>query len=94
MTLRRTKEDFAKAMRYLVDVLYPAPRVELVNLVMDNLNTHTTDTLIEIFGKSEGGSHSSATDVALYATACLLDQYRRDGVQCHDLAVFGSPHPG
>lgn len=53
VTLRRTKEDFAKAMRYLVDVLYPAPRVEQIDLVTDNLNTHTPDTLIEIFGKPE-----------------------------------------
>lgn len=53
VTLRRTKEDFAKAMRYLVDVLYPAPQVERIDLVIDNLNTHTTDTLIEIFGKPE-----------------------------------------
>jgi DDE superfamily endonuclease len=53
VTLRRTKDDFAKAMRYLVDVMYPAPRVERIDLVMDNLNTHTTDTLIEIFGKPE-----------------------------------------
>jgi len=53
VTLRRTKEDFAKAMRYLVDVVYPAPRVEGIDLVIDNLNTHTADTLIEIFGKPE-----------------------------------------
>lgn len=53
VTLRRTKEDFAKAMRYLVDVLYPAPRVEHIHLVLDNLNTHTPDTLIEICGKAE-----------------------------------------
>ena len=53
VTLRRTKEDFAKAMCYMADVLYPAPRVEQIHLVIDNLNTHTTDTLIEIFGKPE-----------------------------------------
>lgn len=51
ITRRRTKEDWAKAMRYLVDELYPdAP---LIDLVHDNLNTHTTQTLIEIFGKAE-----------------------------------------
>lgn len=53
VTLQRTKLEFAKAMRYLVDVLYPAPGVERIDLVLDNLNTHTTDTLIEIFGKPE-----------------------------------------
>jgi len=51
ITRRRTKEDWAKAMRYLVDELYPdAP---LIDLVYDNLNTHTIHTLIEIFGKAE-----------------------------------------
>jgi hypothetical protein len=53
VALRRTKEDFAKAMRYMANVLYPAPQVERIDLVIDNLNTHTTDTLIEIFGKLE-----------------------------------------
>lgn len=51
LTRRRAKEDWAKAMRYLVDELYPdAP---LIDLVYDNLNTHTVHALIEIFGKRE-----------------------------------------
>ena len=38
-------------MRYLVDDLYPdAP---LIDVVLDNLNTHTADVLSEIFGKVE-----------------------------------------
>lgn len=51
VTRHRTKEDLAKAMRYLVDILYPD--VPVIDLVWDNLNTHATDTLIEIFGKTE-----------------------------------------
>ncbi len=51
ITRRRTKEDFAKAARYLVDVLYP--RAALIDFVSDNLNTHTANTVIEIFGKTE-----------------------------------------
>jgi DDE superfamily endonuclease len=51
VTRRRTKEDWAKAMRYLVDDLYPA--AERIDLVLDNLNTHTDEVLIEIFGKGE-----------------------------------------
>ena len=51
VTRRRTKEDLAKALRYLVDVLYPDAPV--IDLVWDNLNTHAADTLIEIFGKAE-----------------------------------------
>lgn len=51
VTCHCTKEDWAKAMRYLVDELYPeAPRIDVV---LDNLNTHTEVVLIEIFGKAE-----------------------------------------
>lgn len=51
VTRHRTKEDFAKAMRYLVDELYPD--VQRIDLVLDQLNTHNAETLIEIFGKAE-----------------------------------------
>ncbi len=51
LTRRRTKEDWAKAIRYLVDELYPDASV--IDLVYDNLNTHAVNTLIEIFGKAE-----------------------------------------
>lgn len=51
VTRRRTKEDFAKAMRYLVDEIYP--QVDRIDVVLDQLNTHTADSLIEIFGKAE-----------------------------------------
>jgi hypothetical protein len=51
VTLRRTKEDWAKAMRYLVDELYP--QAVRIDVVLDNLNTHTDEALIEIFGKAE-----------------------------------------
>ncbi len=51
VTQRRTKEDFAKAMRYLVDEMYP--QVPIIDIVLDQLNTHAPETLIEIFGKAE-----------------------------------------
>lgn len=51
VTLRRTKEDWAKAIRYLVDELYPT--AERIEVVLDNLNTHHYEALIEIFGKAE-----------------------------------------
>ncbi len=50
VTRRRTKEDFAKAMRYLVDAMYP--QAQAIDVVLDNLNTHGAETLIEIFGKA------------------------------------------
>ena len=51
VTRRRTKQDFALAMRYLVDELYP--QAEWIDLVMDNLNTHHYHSLVEFFGKQE-----------------------------------------
>lgn len=51
VTDRRTKIDFAQLMRYLVDVLYP--EAEYIDLVLDNLNTHHSDSLVEAFGKCE-----------------------------------------
>ena len=51
VTMRRTKQDFAFVMRYLVDVLYP--EAEYIDVVMDNLNTHRYDSLVEFFGKCE-----------------------------------------
>lgn len=51
VTKQRKKQDFAYAMRYLVDVLYP--HAKCIDVVLDNLNTHTYHALIEIFGKQE-----------------------------------------
>jgi hypothetical protein len=48
LTKRRTKADFAHAVRYLVDVLYP--NAKCIELVLDNLNTHTYQALVETFG--------------------------------------------
>jgi hypothetical protein len=51
VTRRRTKRDFAYAMRYLVDELYPD--ADCIDVVLDNLNTHTFLALVETFGKTE-----------------------------------------
>ncbi len=51
LTKRRTKADFAHAVRYLADVLYP--NAECIELVLDNLNTHTYEALVETFGLVE-----------------------------------------
>jgi hypothetical protein len=53
ITLRRTKEDFAKCIRYLVNVIHP--HAECIHIILDNLNTHHANTLIEIFGMPEAG---------------------------------------
>jgi DDE superfamily endonuclease len=51
VTRRRTKLDWAFAMRYLADELHP--EAPWIDVVLDNLNTHKPDVLIEIFGKAE-----------------------------------------
>jgi transposase len=51
VTRQRGKHDFAHAMRYLVDVLYPDAAI--IDVVLDNLNTHTYLALVETFGKIE-----------------------------------------
>ncbi len=51
VTKQRKKEQFAYAMRYLVDILYPD--AECIDVVMDNLNTHHYHSLVEFFGKAE-----------------------------------------
>lgn len=51
VTNRRTKQDFAFAMRYLVDVIHP--EAACIDVVMDNLNTHHYHSLVEFFGKRE-----------------------------------------
>jgi hypothetical protein len=47
VTERRTDQDFARQMRWLVDVAYPD--AECIDLIMDNLNTHKPASLYETF---------------------------------------------
>ena len=51
VTEHRTKVDFAYQMRWLVDVAYPD--AECIDVVLDNLNTHTYGALYEAFEPAE-----------------------------------------
>ena len=51
MTQRRTMQDFAHQMRWLVDEAYPETSV--VRVLMDNLNTHRPASLYETFPAAE-----------------------------------------
>jgi DDE superfamily endonuclease len=51
VTRRRTKHDFAQAMKDLVDVHFPT--APLIQVVLDNLNTHTPASLYEAFEPEE-----------------------------------------
>ena len=51
VTERRTKLDFAQQMRWLVDIAFPD--AECIEVVLDNLNTHTYAALYEAFEPAE-----------------------------------------
>ena len=51
VTQRRTIEDFAHQMRWLVDEAYP--EVHVIRLVLDNLNTHRVASLYQTFPAEE-----------------------------------------
>ena len=51
VTQRRTMQDFAHQMRWLVDGAYP--EISVVRVVLDNLNTHRTASLYETFPPAE-----------------------------------------
>lgn len=51
VTARRTRVDWATAIRELVDVHYPEARK--IRLVLDNLNTHVGGSLYEAFAPAE-----------------------------------------
>jgi hypothetical protein len=47
VSARRTKLDFARRMKHLVDECFPD--AEVIDVVLDNLNTHTKGALYEAF---------------------------------------------
>jgi hypothetical protein len=51
VTSRRTKRDFAKFIKHIVDRVYPD--VERIRLVVDNLNTHNASALFETYAPEE-----------------------------------------
>jgi DDE superfamily endonuclease len=51
VTERRTMQDFAHQMKWLVDERYP--EAEVIRIVLDNLNTHKPASLYETFAPAE-----------------------------------------
>jgi len=51
VTERRTMQDFAQQMKWLVDEKYP--EAEIIRVVLDNLNTHKPASLYETFEPAE-----------------------------------------
>ena len=67
VTERRTMQDFAQQMRWLVDEAYP--EVPVVRLVLDNLNTHRTASLYETFPAAEARWIAQSERSALIETS-------------------------
>ena len=61
VTSRRTKLDFARQMKELVDAHYP--KAVKVTLVMDNLNTHRLSCLYEAFTPKDARRIAEKIDV-------------------------------
>lgn len=64
VTQRRTSLDFAHQMRWLVDTAYPD--ADCIELVLDNLNTHTYAALYQTFEPRE--AHRIARKLAFHYT--------------------------
>jgi DDE superfamily endonuclease len=61
---RRTKRDFARWLKELVDAHYP--HAETIRLVVDNLNTHTPAALYEVFAPED--AHRLASKIEWHYT--------------------------
>ena len=75
VTDRRTKVDWARVVRKLVDEDYPDK--DRIVLVMDNLNTHHPASLYEAFEPAEA-RHRGAVGDSLHAQAWQLAEHGRD----------------
>ena len=100
ITERRTKEDFALQMRWLVDEAYPD--VPVIRLVLDNFNTHRVASLYETFPPVEArriakrlefhytpkhGSwlNMAETEFSLFSRSCLRQRIPDEESLCREV---------
>ena len=82
ITERRTMQDFAQQMRWLVDEAYPEiPVVRVVRVVLDNLNTHRVASLVRDLPGSRGAADCQTAGVPLHPQAWQLVEPGRNRVQ-------------
>ena len=103
ITDRRTKRDWALAVKQLVDEDFPHAR--RIRLVMDNLNTHTGAALYETFAPAEARrlleklefhytpKHASwlnmaEIEVGVMSRQCLNRRIENSGLIKHEVAVW------
>jgi len=96
-TERRTKQDFAHNMHWLVDEIHP--EAEIIQVILDNLNTHTPAALYETFPPAEArrilkklafhytpkhGSWLNMAEIELSVFSRRLKAYIPDDEMLHD----------
>ncbi len=86
VTERRTKVDWARFVRELIEVHYP--EAEKIVLVLDNLNTHTPSSFSEVFEPAEAWRLSQKLEVHSTRHPWKLVKYGRNRVEC-----AGAPVP-
>jgi hypothetical protein len=103
VTQRRTREDFADQMRWLVDEAYPEAPV--VRIVMDNLNTHRPASLYQAFPAAEARrivkrlefhhtpKHGSWLNMAeiefsVLARSCLKKRVSNEATLCREVQTL------
>jgi hypothetical protein len=90
VTEQRTKADFARFIRDLVDVYYPT--AEKLVLVMDNLNTHTLAALYEAFEPAEARRLIEKLELHYTPKHGRGREHGRDRILGAHSAVFGPSH--
>ena len=103
VTQRRTIDDFAHQMRWLVDQAYP--EVPVVRLVLDNLNTHRVASLYQTFPAAEArriakrlefhytpkhGSWLNMVEIefSVFSRICLRQRLPDEAALCREIHVL------
>jgi len=88
VTARRTAEDFAWQMKWLVDEVYP--EADVVRVVLDNLNCHTPAALYRVFPAEEARRLVRRLEFVYTLLPRELVEYGGDRVFGVVASVFGS----
>ena len=103
ITQRRTQQDFAHQMRWLVDEAYP--QAQVVRVVLDNLNTHRPASLYVAFPAAEARrivkrlefhhtpKHGSWLNMAeiefsVLARSCLRRRVPNEATLCREIGAL------
>ena len=103
VTERRTAEDFAHQMRWLLDEAYPD--VPVIRLVLDNLNTHRKASLYQSFPADEarriakrlefhytpkhgGWLNMAEIEFSIFSRSCLKQRLPDEDALCREVGAL------